>query len=245
MLYLLPAISMKKNMTKHWHCSTRPTGLAWVYEERDDMTYLLATCYLKTGECKRSCHLVWKPWKPAVRNTTMTALTISLIYAANKSAMTKHWKVSSLCRTTPNIKHWCPITLQKFMQSEKTMIKLRSKHKTTYRHIPEWTCCRNVPHPGRCFLSFPQIPRSNQRIWELSWKCFAPPDALYMLGLSYFQTGVYSKAAETLGEVTGRQRRIDAKCVLAYGTFLPATGRKEQSPYGFLNRLPPPMPIWK
>lgn len=27
-------------------------------EERDDMTYLLATCYLKTGECKRSCHLV-------------------------------------------------------------------------------------------------------------------------------------------------------------------------------------------
>ena len=33
-------------------------------------------------------------------------------------------------------------------------------------------------------------------------------DALYMLGLSYYQTKVYSKAAETLGKVTTACTRL-------------------------------------
>ncbi len=62
---------------------------------------------------------------------------------------------------------------------------------------------RNVPHTGRCLLPFRAISPSRRSIQQLSEReCCPRRDALYMLGLSYYQTKVYSKAAETLGEVT-------------------------------------------
>lgn len=42
-------------------------------------------------------------------------------------------------------------------------------------------------------------------------------DALYMLGLSYFQTGVFSKAAETLGEVTTESDALTQNAYLHMG----------------------------
>ena len=57
-------------------------------------------------------------------------------------------------------------------------------------------------------------------------------DALYMLGLSYYQTKVYSKAAEMLGQVTTANDALTQNAYLHMGLLLPATGRKEQGTYG-------------
>ena len=48
-------------------------------------------------------------------------------------------------------------------------------------------------------------------------------DALYMLGLSYYNCGVYSKAANTLGEVTAEND--GTKCLSAHGVGLSANVR--------------------
>ena len=81
-------------------------------EERDDMTYRLATCYLKTGNVKEAAI-----WFETLRSTSRKYAADCAYYISyiryTKDGMTKRSAVSCLCRTMPNTRTWFPITSPK------------------------------------------------------------------------------------------------------------------------------------
>ena len=81
-------------------------------EERDDMTYRLATCYLKTGNVKEAA--IWfETLRSTSRKYSADCATTSLISDIPKDGMTKRSAVSCLCRTMPSTRTWSPITSPK------------------------------------------------------------------------------------------------------------------------------------
>ena len=72
---------------------------------------------------------------------------------------------------------------------------------------------------GDAYYHFGQYPQAVEAFSNYLDREHAVPrrDALYMLGLSYYQTKVYSKAAETLGKVTTENDALTQNAYLHMG----------------------------
>lgn len=88
---------------------------------------------------------------------------------------------------------------------------------------------------GDAYYHFGQYHQAVESFNEYLDKDHSAPrrDALYMLGLSYYQTKVYSKAAETLGKVTTTNDALTQNAYLHMGLSYLQLAEKKQSPHGF------------
>lgn len=187
-------------------------------EERDDMTYLLATCYLKTGNVKEAA--IWFETLKASskKYDNDCAYYISYIRYTQKR-YDEALKGFLPLQDNPKYKALVPYYIAEIYAIRKNYDKAeivaqnylsaypQNKHAAEmYRILGDASYHFRKYHEAiNAFESYLERDASPRR------------DALYMLGLSYFQTGVYSKAAETLGEVTGTNDALTQNAYLHMG----------------------------
>ncbi len=187
-------------------------------EERDDMTYLLATCYLKTGNVKEAA--IWFETLKASskKYDNDCAYYISYIRYTQKR-YDEALKGFLPLQDNPKYKALVPYYIAEIYAIRKNYDKAeivaqnylsaypQNEHAAEmYRILGDASYHFRKYHEAiSAFESYLERDSSPRR------------DALYMLGLSYFQTGVYSKAAETLGEVTGINDALTQNAYLHMG----------------------------
>ena len=187
-------------------------------EERDDMTYLLATCYLKTGNVKEAA--IWFETLKASskKYDNDCAYYISYIRYTQKR-YDEALKGFLPLQDNPKYKALVPYYIAEIYAIRKNYDKAeivaqnylsaypQNEHAAEmYRILGDASYHFRTYHEAiNAFESYLERDASPRR------------DALYMLGLSYFQTGVYSKAAETLGEVTGANDALTQNAYLHMG----------------------------
>ena len=187
-------------------------------EERDDMTYLLATCYLKTGNVKEAA--IWFETLKASskKYDNDCAYYISYIRYTQKR-YDEALKGFLPLQDNPKYKALVPYYIAEIYAIRKNYDKaeiVAQNYLSAYpqnEHAAEMY--RILGDASYHFRKYHEAINAFERYLERD----ASPrrDALYMLGLSYFQTGVYSKAAETLGEVTGANDALTQNAYLHMG----------------------------
>ena len=187
-------------------------------EERDDMTYLLATCYLKTGNVKEAA--IWFETLKATskKYDNDCAYYISYIRYTQKR-YDEALKGFLPLQDNPKYKALVPYYIAEIYAIRKNYDKaeiVAQNYLSAYpqnEHAAEMY--RILGDASYHFRKYHEAINAFESYLERD----ASPrrDALYMLGLSYFQTGVYSKAAETLGEVTGANDALTQNAYLHMG----------------------------
>ena len=187
-------------------------------EERDDMTYLLATCYLKTGNVKEAA--IWFETLKASskKYDNDCAYYISYIRYTQKR-YDEALKGFLPLQDNPKYKALVPYYIAEIYAIRKNYDKaeiVAQNYLSAYpqnEHAAEMY--RILGDASYHFRKYHEAINAFESYLERD----ASPrrDALYMLGLSYFQTRVYSKAAETLGEVTGANDALTQNAYLHMG----------------------------
>lgn len=187
-------------------------------EERDDMTYLLATCYLKTGNVKEAA--IWFETLKASskKYDNDCAYYISYIRYTQKR-YDEALKGFLPLQDNPKYKALVPYYIAEIYAIRKNYDKaeiVAQNYLSAYpqnEHAAEMY--RILGDASYHFRKYHEAINAFESYLERD----ASPrrNALYMLGLSYFQTGVYSKAAETLGEVTGTNDALTQNAYLHMG----------------------------
>ena len=187
-------------------------------EERDDMTYLLATCYLKTGNVKEAA--IWFETLKASskKYDNDCAYYISYIRYTQKR-YDEALKGFLPLQDNPKYKALVPYYIAEIYAIRKNYDKaeiVAQNYLSAYpqnEHAAEMY--RILGDASYHFRKYHEAINAFESYLERD----ASPrrDAPYMLGLSYFQTGVYSKAAETLGEVTGANDALTQNAYLHMG----------------------------
>ena len=187
-------------------------------EERDDMTYLLATCYLKTGNVKEAA--IWFETLKArsKKYDNDCAYYISYIRYTQKR-YDEALKGFLPLQDNPKYKALVPYYIAEIYAIRKNYDKaeiVAQNYLSAYpqnEHAAEMY--RILGDASYHFRKYHEAINAFESYLERD----ASPrrDALYMLGLSYFQTRVYSKAAETLGEVTGANDALTQNAYLHMG----------------------------
>ena len=171
--------------------------------ERDDMTYLLATCYLKTGNLKEAAI-----WFETLRASSEKYEKDCAYYISYIRYTQKRYDEALAgflpLQDDPKYKALVPYYIAEIYIVKKNYDKaeiVAQNYLSAYpqnEHAAEMY--RILGDASYHFRKYQEAIKAFESYLESD----ASPrrDALYMLGLSYFQIGVYSKAAETLGEVT-------------------------------------------
>ncbi len=173
-------------------------------EERDDRTYQLATCYMKTNNLKEAAI-----WFETLRSSSAKYATDCSYYIAYIRYSQKHYdealKDFLPLQSNPKYKALVPYYIaeiyaikQNYAQAQ-TIAQNYLLAYPTNEHAAEMY--RIV---GEANYHSGQYQQAVEAFTDYLNKADSAPrrDALYMLGLSYYQTKVYSKAAEVLGKVT-------------------------------------------
>lgn len=187
-------------------------------EERDDMTYLLATCYLKTGNVKEAAIWFETLKISSKKYDSDCAYYLSYIRYTQKR-YDEALKGFLPLQDNPKYKALVPYYIAEIYAIRKNYDKaeiVAQNYLSAYpqnEHAAEMY--RILGDASYHFRKYHEAINAFESYLERD----ASPrrDALYMLGLSYFQTGVYSKAAETLGEVTGDNDTLTQNAYLHMG----------------------------
>ena len=173
-------------------------------EERDDCTYQLATCYLKTDNLREAA--IWFE----------TLRANSPKYAKDCDYYLSYIRYTQK-RYTEALKGFLPLQddskykalVPYYIAEIYTQLKNYDKAQIVAQNY--LSAYPNNEHAaemyrilGDAYYHFGQYHQAVEAFNNYLNKDRSAPrrDALYMLGLSYYQTKVYSKAAETLGKVT-------------------------------------------
>ena len=173
-------------------------------EERDDCTYQLATCYLKTDNLREAA--IWFE----------TLRANSPKYAKDCDYYLSYIRYTQK-RYSEALKGFLPLQddskykalVPYYIAEIYTQLKNYDKAQIVAQNY--LSAYPNNEHAaemyrilGDAYYHFGQYHQAVEAFNNYLNKDRSAPrrDALYMLGLSYYQTKVYSKAAETLGKVT-------------------------------------------
>lgn len=187
-------------------------------EERDDMTYQLATCYLKAGNVKEAAI-----WFETLKNTSEKYAKDCAYYISYIRYTQKRYDEALQgflpLQDDPKYRALAPYYIAEIYSIKKNYDKAeivaqnylsaypQNEHAAEmYRILGDaYYHTRDYHKAVAAFTNYLERDNASRR------------DALYMLGLSYFQTGVYSKAAATLGEVTTANDALTQNAYLHMG----------------------------
>lgn len=172
-------------------------------EERDDMTYLLATCYLKTGNVKEAA--IWFETLKASSEKYATDCTYYISYIRYTQKRYDEALQGFLpLQDDAKYKALVPYYIAEIYAIKQNYDKAEIVAQNYLSAYPQNEHAAEMYRIlGDSYYHFRQYQKAVEALQNYLQRDNAPRrDALYMLGLSYYQTGVYSKAAATLGEVT-------------------------------------------
>ncbi len=172
-------------------------------EERDEMTYLLASAYLKTGNLKDAA--IWFEVLKASNGKHEKDCSYYLSYIRYTQQRYDEALAGFLpLKNDAKYKSLAPYYIAEIYAIKKDYAQaaaVAQDYLAAYpqnEHAPEMyrILGESAYQTGNYQEAVPAFSNYHDKVSE------PRRDALYMMGLAYYQTGVYSKAAATLGEVT-------------------------------------------
>lgn len=205
-------------------------------EERDDMTYRLATCYLKTGNVKEAA-----VWFETLRSTSKKYAADCSYYISYIRYTQQRYDeaLSGFLPLQDNAKYKAlvPYYIAEIYLIKKNYDKAEIVAQNYLSAYPGQTYTAEMYrvlgtaqyHFGKyheAMASFENYLKSNSEPAQRR-------DALYMLGMSYYQCGVYSKVPTTLGEVTIENDALSQNAYLHMGLAYLQLGDKTKARMAF------------
>lgn len=205
-------------------------------EERDDMTYRLATCYLKTGNVKEAA-----VWFETLRSTSKKYAADCSYYISYIRYTQQRYDeaLSGFLPLQDNAKYKAlvPYYIAEIYLIKKNYDKAEIVAQNYLSAYPSQTYTAEMYrvlgtaqyHFGKyheAMASFENYLKSNSEPAQRR-------DALYMLGMSYYQCGVYSKVPTTLGEVTVENDALSQNAYLHMGLAYLQLGDKTKARMAF------------
>lgn len=205
-------------------------------EERDDMTYRLATCYLKTGNVKEAA-----VWFETLRSTSKKYAADCSYYISYIRYTQQRYDeaLSGFLPLQDNAKYKAlvPYYIAEIYLIKKNYDKAEIVAQNYLSAYPGQTYTAEMYrvlgtaqyHFGKyheAMASFENYLKSNSEPAQRR-------DALYMLGMSYYQCGVYSKVPTTLGEVTVENDALSQNAYLHMGLAYLQLGDKTKARMAF------------
>lgn len=187
-------------------------------EERDDMTYQLATCYLKAGDVKEAAI-----WFETLKNTSPKYAEDCSYYLSYIRYTQKRYDEALQgflpLQDAPKYKALVPYYIAEIYSLKKNYDKAEIVAQNYLSAYPQNEHAAEMYRIlGDAYYHLRDYHKAVAAFANYLERDSAPRrDALYMLGLSYFQTGVYSKAATTLGEVTTANDALTQNAYLHMG----------------------------
>ena len=193
-------------------------------EERDDMTYRLATCYLKTGNVKEAAI-----WFETLRSTSRKyaadcAYYISYIrYTQGRydEALSGFLPLQDNAKYKNLVPYYIAeiyLLKKQYDKAEIVAQNALSAHPDglSYTHTAELN--RVSTTAKSLFGKYQKAIKSFEQYLEHNAESATHRrDALYMLGMSYYQCGVYSQVPAILGEVTTENDALSQNAYLHMG----------------------------
>lgn len=187
-------------------------------EERDDMTYRLATCYLKAGDVKEAAI-----WFETLKNTSRKYDKDCSYYLSYIRYTQKRYDEALQgflpLQDDPKYKALVPYYIAEIYSLKKNYDKAEIVAQNYLSAYPQNEHAAEMYRIlGDAYYHLKDYHKAAAAFANYLERTAEPRrDALYMLGLSYFQTGVYSKAAATLGEVTTANDALTQNAYLHMG----------------------------
>lgn len=215
-------------------------------EERDDCTYQLATCYLKTDNLREAA--IW--FETLRANSPKYAKDcdyyLSYIRYTQKrynEALKGFLPLQDDSKYKALVPYYIAEIYAQLQNYDKAQI-VAQNYLSAYPNNEHTAEMYRIL--GDAYYHFGQYHQAVESFNEYLDKdhSAARRDALYMLGLSYYQTKVYSKAAETLGKVTTTNDALTQNAYLHMGLSYLQLAEKTK-PVWLSNKQPPPMLICK
>ena len=205
-------------------------------EERDDITYRLATCYLKTGNVKEAA-----VWFETLRSTSKKYAADCSYYISYIRYTQQRYDeaLSGFLPLQDNAKYKAlvPYYIAEIYLIKKNYDKAEIVAQNYLSAYPGQTYTAEMYrvlgtaqyHFGKyheAMASFENYLKSNSEPAQRR-------DALYLLGISYSQCGVYSKVPTTLGEVTVENDALSQNAYLHMGLAYLQLGDKTKARMAF------------
>ena len=193
-------------------------------EERDDMTYRLATCYLKTGNVKEAAI-----WFETLRSTSRK-YTADCAYYISYIRYTQGRYDEALSGFLPlqdnaKYKDLVPYYIAEIYLLKKQYDKAEIVAQNALSAHPDGLSYTHTAELNRIlgtaeyhFGKYHEAVKSfGQYIEHNAESAAHRRDALYMLGMSYYQCGVYSQVPSVLGRVTAENDALSQNAYLHMG----------------------------
>lgn len=205
-------------------------------EERDDMTYRLATCYLKTGNVQEAA-----VWFETLRSTSKKYAADCSYYISYIRYTQQRYDeaLSGFLPLQDNAKYKAlvPYYIAEIYLIKKNYDKAEIVAQNYLSAYPGQTYTAEMYrvlgtaeyHFGKyheAMGSFEEYLKSNSEPAQRR-------DALYMLGMSCYQCGVYSKVPTILGEVTSQNDALSQNAYLHMGLAYLQLGDKTKARMAF------------
>ena len=182
-------------------------------EERDDMTYRLATCYLKTGNVKEAAI-----WFETLRSTSSKYAADCTYYLSYIRYSQQRYDdaLSGFLSLQDNAKYIAEIYLIKKNYDKAEIVAQNylsaypGQKYTGEMYRIQGTADYHFGKYHEAVKAFGHYLKDNA-------EPAARRDALYMLGMSYYRTGVYSQVPVVLGEVTTGKDELTQNAYLHMG----------------------------
>lgn len=173
-------------------------------EERNERTYQLATCYLKTGDLKEAA--IWFETLRASSAEYADDCSYHLAYIRyTQRRYNEALKDFLPLQDHPRYKELVPYYIAEIYTVSKNYDKAQNVAESYLSAYPDNEHTAEMYRIlGTAYYHFGKYQQAADSFSKYTDKERTAPrrDALYMMGLSYYQTGVYSKAAEALARVT-------------------------------------------
>lgn len=189
-------------------------------EERDDMTYRLATCYLKTGNAKEAAI-----WFETLRNTSRKYAADCTYYLSYIRYSQQRYDdaLSGFLSLQDNAKYKAlvPYYIAEIYLIKKNYDKAEIVAQNYLSAYPGHTYTGEMYRvQGTAdyhFGKYHEAIKAFEKYLENNAESAHRRDALYMLGMSCYQTGVYSQVPVILGEVTTEKDALAQNAYLHMG----------------------------